>query len=171
MVPTVITDGLKKSEGYLRAFSLNLTQDPQDAQDLYQETLIRICKNADKYEPNTNFKAWSSTIMKNVFINDYRKKSRRKLILDHSVSHYVLNQNRRNDCNEGEQNVHYKELLKLVNQVPNEFRIPFWMAYQGYRYEEIAEYLGVPLGTIKSRIYFAKRKIRRLYELEHFVRA
>ncbi len=155
----------------LRAFSLKLTGNEADANDLYQDTALRIMANADKFKPDTNFKAWAVTIMRNIFINNYRKKVRRGTIFDQTPNNYYLNSGSRTIHNDGESNAGYKELLKMVAQLPEEFKRPFWMAYKGYKYDEIAEALNAPLGTIKSRIFFARRKLRKMYEASNRVRA
>ena len=142
-----------------------------DAEDLYQDTAMRIISNADKYQPNTNFKAWAVTIMRNIFINNYRKKVRRGVILDQTNNHYYINSGDKIEKNGGEGNVAYGELLKMVNRLGDEFRVPFWMAYQGYKYDEIAERLDVPLGTVKSRIFFARKKLQKMYKVANLERA
>ena len=147
----------------LKAFSLKLTGNSDDAADLYQDTALRIITNADKYRQGTNFKAWAVTIMRNIFINNYRKKVRRNLIVDQTPNNYYINSGDRQVTNEGETGVEYKELIKLVDELADDFRIPFLMAYEGYKYDEIAEELGSPLGTIKSRIFFARRKLQKMY--------
>ncbi|RMG87343.1 MAG: RNA polymerase sigma factor [Bacteroidetes bacterium] len=162
---------LNEITGSLRAFALKLTGNVVDANDLYQDTAYRIMSNADKFRPNTNFKAWAVTIMRNIFINNYRKKVRRGTILDQTPNNYYINSGSRVIENDGETNASYKELLKLVAQLPEEFKRPFWMAYKGYKYDEIAEELNAPLGTIKSRIFFARRKLRQLYEAQNAIRA
>lgn len=163
-----LLDGISPS---LRAFSLKLTGNEVDANDLYQDTAYRIMSNAEKYQPNTNFKAWAVTIMRNIFINNYRKKVRRGTILDQTPNNYYLNSGDRIIENEGETQMAYKELLRMVNTLPDEFKQPFWMAYKGYKYDEIAEQLDAPLGTIKSRIFFARRKLQKMYEEKAKVRA
>ncbi|MCB0619105.1 MAG: RNA polymerase sigma factor [Saprospiraceae bacterium] len=155
----------------LRAFSLKLTGNNADADDLYQDTALRIMANADKYREGTNFKAWAVTIMRNIFINNYRKKVRRGTILDQTPNNYYINSGDVSVSNEGETNSSYKELLKMVSSLPEEFKRPFWMAYKGYKYDEIAEELNAPLGTIKSRIFFARRKLRTMYETANLERA
>ncbi len=147
----------------LRAFSLKLTGNSADAEDLYQDTALRIITNAEKYRQGTNFKAWAVTIMRNIFINNYRKKVRRNLIIDQTPNNYYINSGDNVVENEGEGNVTFKELVSLVDSLPEDFRTPFIMAYQGYKYDEIAEELDAPLGTIKSRIFFARKKLQRLY--------
>ncbi len=153
-------EGISQS---LRAFSLKLTGNNVDAEDLYQDTALRIINNADKYRPNTNFKAWAVTIMRNIFINNYRKKMRRGVLLDQTPNNYYINSGDSVVDNDGEHDVAYKELMKMVNALPDDFRIPFWMAYEGYKYDEIAEQLDAPLGTIKSRIFFARKKLQKMY--------
>lgn len=158
-----IQDQLDRISNSLRAFSLKLTGNNVDAEDLYQDTALRIITNADKYNPGTNFKAWAVTIMRNIFINNYRKKVRRNMIIDQTPNNYYLNSGDKVVSNEGETNVAFGELLKLVNALPEDFRKPFMMAYQGYKYDEIADELGSPLGTIKSRIFFARKKLQKMY--------
>ena len=166
-----IYDQLGKVNQSLRAFSLKLTGNLSDANDLYQDTALRIISNADKYREGTNFKAWAVTIMRNIFINNYRKRVRRGTILDQTPNNYYLNSGDVSVINEGETNASYKELVEMVGTLPDEFKQPFWMAYKGYKYDEIAEKLEAPLGTIKSRIFFARRKLRKLYEVANQERA
>jgi len=168
---STIQDHLKSVTNTLKAFSLKLTGDSADAEDLYQDTAMRIIANADKYQANTNFKAWAVTIMRNVFINNYRKKVRRGVILDQTSNNYYINSGSHDINNDGEGNVAYGELLKMVNRLGEEFRVPFWMAYQGYKYDEIADKLEVPLGTVKSRIFFARKKLQRMYKVANVERA
>jgi RNA polymerase sigma-70 factor (ECF subfamily) len=154
---------LDKISGSLRAFSLKLTGNAVDAEDLYQDTAVRIITNAEKYKPGTNFKAWAVTIMRNIFINNYRKKMRRNMIIDQTPNNYYLNSGNETVVNDGESQVAYGELIELVDRLPDDFKTPFIMAYKGYKYEEIAEELGSPLGTIKSRIFFARKKLQKMY--------
>ncbi|MCB9297468.1 MAG: RNA polymerase sigma factor [Lewinellaceae bacterium] len=159
-----IQEQLDNISGSLRAFSLKLTGNTVDAEDLYQDTALRIITNADKYRQGTNFKAWAVTIMRNIFINNYRKKVRRNMIIDQTPNNYYINSGDKLVENDGETNVAYNELMKMVNTLPDDFRRPFLMAYQGFKYDEIAEQLGSPLGTIKSRIFFARKKLQKMYK-------
>lgn len=162
---------LDEITGSLRAFSLSLTGNEADAEDLYQDTVLRILANTDKYQKGTNFKAWAVTIMRNIFINNYRKKVRRNTILDQTPNNYYINSGGESVENDGDTRIAYKDLLRMISQLPEDFKRPFWMAYQGYKYDEIAEELGAPLGTIKSRIFFARRKLMKMYEDAHRMRA
>ena len=159
-----INHQLDKISNSLRAFSLKLTGNESDANDLYQDTAFRIISNADKYQPDTNFKAWAVTIMRNIFINNYRKRVRRGTILDQTPNNFYINSGNQAIENDGEAHMAYKELLRMVSSLPEDFKRPFWMAYKGYKYDEIAEKLDAPLGTIKSRIFFARRKLQKMYE-------
>lgn len=163
-------DQLDRISHSLKAFSLKLTGNTDDAEDLYQDTALRIITNADKYNPGTNFKAWAVTIMRNIFINNYRKKVRRNLIIDQTPNNYYLNSGESAIENDGEERVAYKELVAMVDSLPEDFRTPFMMAFQGYKYDEIAEQLGSPLGTIKSRIFFARKKLQKMYEEDARIR-
>ena len=166
-----ISNQLEMINSSLRAFSLKLTGNSVDAEDLYQDTALRIITNAEKYRPGTNFKAWAVTIMRNIFINDYRKKVRRNLIVDQTPNNYYINSGDSVVNNEGETNVAYNELMRMINSLQEDFRRPFIMAYQGYKYDEIADELGAPLGTIKSRIFFARKKLQKMFKAQHKERA
>jgi RNA polymerase sigma-70 factor (ECF subfamily) len=109
--------------------------------------------------------------MRNIFINNYRKKIRRGTILDQTPNNYYLNSGDRTIENDGEMHMGYKDLLRMVSALPEEFKRPFWMAYKGFKYDEIAEELDAPLGTIKSRIFFARRKLQKMYEDNARIRA
>lgn len=151
----------------LKAFAYNLTQNSEDAKDLYQETAFRAMANREKFNPGTNFKAWLFTIMKNIFINNYRKKVKANTIMDSTNNLYYLNSGSGGINNRGEANTLITELKNLIKDLDDSIRIPFLLHYEGFKYQEIADRFGLPLGTVKSRIFFARRelktKIKRLY--------
>lgn len=155
----------------LRAFALKLTGNTMDSEDLYQDTVYRIITNAGKYNPGTNFKAWAITIMRNIFINNYRKKLRRNLVVDQTPNNYLIDSGTEEIPNDGESSLELNELMGMVETLPEDFRKPFIMAFEGFKYEEIAEELGSPLGTIKSRIFFARKKLQKLYQEFYLERA
>lgn len=140
----------------LHNFALHLTKNEENAQDLYQETAYKALKNKEKFKIGTNFKAWMTTIMRNTFINEYRRKKRQQTYQAASDS-YQFDSPSIAVSNVGETNVGYKELVGIVNQLDDKTRVPFWKYYLGYSYQEIADELEVPLGTIKSRIFHARR--------------
>ncbi len=170
MLPTIQSQ-LEAITPSLRAFAMSLAGNSVDAEDLYQDTAFKVLANTDKFQQGTNFKAWSVTIMRNIFINNYRKKMRRNTILDETPNNYYINSGGKAIENQGDTNIAYKDMLGMVSKLPEDFKRPFWMAYKGFKYDEIAEELGAPLGTIKSRIFFARKKLMKMYEDAHRMRA
>lgn len=144
----------------LHSFAYNLTKNVEDAKDLCQETAYRAITNHDKFNPGTNLKAWLFTIMKNIFINNYRKKMKANTIMDSTDNNYYLNSGKQTISNRGESNIMMKELLFMVENLEDGLRVPFVMHYEGYKYQEIAEHMELPLGTVKSRIFFARRELK-----------
>ena len=144
----------------LRAFAYNLTKNKEEAKDLFQETAFRAISNRDKFKPGTNLKAWLFTIMKNIFINDYRKKMKTNTIIDTTENNYYINSGNAVINNRGESNILMKELIQMIDDLDSTLKIPFLMHYNGYKYQEIAEHLDLPLGTIKSRIFFARKELK-----------
>lgn len=151
---------LDKMSSLLQSFAYSLTKNSDDARDLYQETAYRALTNRDKFRTGTNFKAWLFTIMKNIFINNYRKKVKANTIMDSTDNNYYLNSGKATINNGAETNIVMKELTKMIDRLDDSIRIPFLMHYQGYKYQEIAEYLDLPLGTVKSRIFFARKDLK-----------
>jgi RNA polymerase sigma factor (sigma-70 family) len=144
----------------LKPFALKLTRDMEDAEDLLQETMFRAFSNEDKFENGTNLKAWLFTIMKNIFINNYRKKVKRNTLIDTTDNLYFINSGSVETVNDGEQSFVMKDIQTAILNIPNEFRVPFMMHFRGYKYHEIAEKLNLPLGTVKSRIFFARKALK-----------
>lgn len=145
---------------YLKPFAITLTRDNETAKDLLQETMFRALANKEKYNAGTNIKAWLYTIMRNIFINDYRRKAKQNTILDNSINEFLLNSNQLSVGNEAESNLKTKEIYKAVHTLPDIFRNPFMLYFDGYKYNEIASILKEPLGTIKSRIHFARKLLK-----------
>jgi RNA polymerase sigma-70 factor (ECF subfamily) len=151
--------------GSLRAFAYNLTKDDEEAKDLYQETAFRAISNRDKFRMDTNLKAWLFTIMKNIFINNYRKKSKANTIFDKTDNLYFLNSGSVAIDNAAGTNILMKELKDMMMSLEDSIRVPFEMHFIGYKYQEIADQLDLPLGTVKSRIFFARKALRN--KIEH----
>lgn len=151
---------LNKLTGSLNSFAYNLTKNQEEAKDLYQETAYRALTNKEKFTPGTNFKAWLFTIMKNIFINNYRKKVKSATVIDTTDNLYYLNAGNTSLENEGSRNLFLEELESMVNTLDDSIRVPFEMHYDGFKYQEIAEELQLPLGTVKSRIFFARKELK-----------
>jgi RNA polymerase sigma-70 factor (ECF subfamily) len=145
---------------YLKPFAITLTRDNETAKDLLQETMFRALANREKYNAGTNIKAWLYTIMRNIFINDYRRKAKQNTILDSSVNEFLINSNQLSVANSAESNLQTKEIQQAVYQLPDIFKNPFMLYFDGYKYNEIALLLKEPLGTIKSRIHFARKLLK-----------
>lgn len=165
-------DGLTSS---LNSFAYNLTKNTEDAKDLYQETAFRAMTNRDKFKAGTNLKAWLFTIMKNIFINNYRKKVKRNTIVDTTDNMFFINSGGTVIDNDAGRNILMQELNDMIDNLDANIREPFMMHYVGHKYQEIADELELPLGTVKSRIFFArkalKESIRRQYGSLDEVRA
>lgn len=147
-------------------FAYKLTADREEANDLLQETSLKALDNEDKYTAETNFKGWFYTIMRNIFINNYRKALRDQTYVDQTDNQFYLNQNIDIEGDSTEGSYDLKEMRRIVNALPKEYRIPFSMYVSGFKYREIADKLGLPLGTVKSRIYFTRQKLQE--ELKDF---
>ena len=146
----------------LHSFALNLTKNSEEAKDLYQETAFRAMSNRDKFRPGTNFKAWLLTIMKNIFINNYRKKSKARTIFDSTDNMYYINSGGATISNRAESRIMMDELNHMIERLDDNLKVPFEMHYVGYKYQEIADKLDLPLGTVKSRIFFARKELKEM---------
>lgn len=146
--------------GYLKPVALGFTKDVESAKDLIQETYYKALSNKDKFREGTNLKAWLYTIMKNIFINKYRRKKKTNVILDTTESNYYINSAARDTPNEGEVQLNMKDLNKAINKLHQEYREPFSMHFKGYKYKEIADHLDLPIGTVKSRIHLARKNLK-----------
>lgn len=149
-----------KLESSLRSFAYNLTKNEEDAHDLYQETALRAVSNREKFNPGTNFKAWLFTIMKNIFINNYRKKVKKNTIIDSTENMYFLNSGSVVISNDAGANILMKELHSMIDSLEDSIKIPFMKHFEGFKYQEIADELELPLGTVKSRIFFARKALK-----------
>lgn len=145
---------------FLRPFAITLTRDHESANDLLQETMYRALANRDKYNVGTNIKAWLYTIMRNIFINNYRRKSKQNTIFDSTPNEFLLNNRQAVVSNPAEGNIRLKEIKSALDSLPEIFRKPFLLYFDGYKYHEIADMLEEPLGTIKSRIHFARKLLK-----------
>lgn len=144
-------------------FAYKLTADHEEANDLLQETSLKALDNEDRYTDETNFKGWIYTIMRNIFINNYRKTLRDQTYVDTTDNQYFLNQGIDIEVDSTEVAYDLKEIRHIVNGLSKEYkeyRVPFAMYVSGFKYREIADRLGLPLGTVKSRIYITRQKLQ-----------
>lgn len=155
----------------LKPYAINLTKDIDDAQDLLQETVYRALINREKYSEGTNLKAWLFTIMKNIFINSYRRRTKRNTIISTTDNLYLLNIPHEITYNRAEGNFIMQDLKTAIADLNDDYRVPFMMHYNGYKYQEIADNLHLPLGTVKSRIFFARKELKRQLEMIGYARS
>lgn len=143
-------------------FAYMLTSDREEAQDLLQDTTLKALDNEDKYVDNVNFKGWVFTIMRNIFINNYRRTVRNQTVVDKTEDLYHLNLPQESGFDTPDGSFTVKEIFRAINNFSSEYRVPFSMHLQGYKYHEIAEHMGLPLGTVKSRIFFARQRLQEI---------
>lgn len=140
--------------GFISHFAKRYAKNDDDARDLAQETFLRAITNYDKFRTDTNLKGWLRTIMRNTYINGYRRAASR-VVMYNSDSHAVT---------VGEQEdytpdsiYHKKQVEQAITTLADEFKIPFQRHFEGYKYQEIADELNLPIGTVKSRIFQARK--------------
>ena len=142
-------------------FALMLTANRDDAQDLIQDTTLKVLDNQDKFVDNVNFKGWVLTVMRNIFINNYHKIVRVQTVVDSSADLYNLDVVNDSGFDSPDKAYQIKEITKAINGLNDDLKVPFSMFLSGYKYNEIAEKLNVPLGTVKSRIFFARQELQK----------
>jgi RNA polymerase sigma factor (sigma-70 family) len=144
----------------LKPYAINFTRDREEAKDLMQETIFRALANRDKFNDGTNIQAWLSTIMRNIFINRYRRKTKAKKIFQSPAPEFQQPQVSLVTGNIAESRMRSKEILEAVHILPDRCRIPFNLYFEGYQYQEIADIMDIALGTIKSRIHLARKLLK-----------
>ena len=153
---------LMQLQGNLLNFAYMLTSNRDDAYDLLQDTTLKALDNEEKYAEGTNFKGWVFTIMRNIFINNYRKVVRSATIIDQTEDLYHLNLPQESGLDTPEGSYAAGEITDAINSFSDDYRIPFSMHVAGYKYNEIAEHMNLPLGTVKSRIFFARQRLQKM---------
>jgi len=146
-------------QSYLYYFAKKLTMNEEDANDLVQETNYKALLFRDKYVHHTNFKAWLFTIMKNIFINNYRRSKKAKTFIDTTDNLHYVHQRIDSYPVSPDSEFQEKEIRKVVDTLDDEQRIPFEMHTKGFKYKEIADELDISIGTVKSRIFFGRKKL------------
>ena len=144
---------------HLRIFAFSLTSDDENAWDLLQETNLKALNYCDRFVCETNFKAWTFTIMKNTFINDYRRRLRNNAINNYNDLFFNVYQTKSHSAFNPDSILASKELEKTIESIDEKLKVPFKMKNEGFKYNEIAEKLDLKLGTVKSRIFIARKKL------------
>ncbi len=151
---------LMNLQSNLLNFAFMLTSNRDDAYDLLQDTTLKALDNQEKYAENTNFKGWVFTIMRNIFINNYRRTARAATVVDTTDNLYHLNLSQDSGLETPEGSYATQEITGAINELSEDYRVPFSMHVAGYKYNEIAEKMNLPLGTVKSRIFFARKRLQ-----------
>jgi RNA polymerase sigma factor (sigma-70 family) len=148
----------------LRAFTRRFTSDRDESLDLVQDTILKALTYKDKFREDTNLKGWLFTIMRNIFINNYRKNKRARTSQDNTKELYFLNVEDTYTFNKPAASFEYRDICNHVNSLRDELLIPFKMHTSGYKYHEIAEQQNIPIGTVKNRIFHARKEIQKKLE-------
>ncbi len=146
-------------EDNIERFALRLTFNSEKAKDLLQDTYFKALKYRDKYTEINNFKAWVFTIMKNTFLNNYRKSILENTSIDVTEDFILLKNQEESQLGSPESEIAFKEINKAIDALTGDFRVPLTMHAEGYKYKEIAENLDLKIGTVKSRIFLARKKL------------
>ena len=148
----------------LKRFALSLTSNSEDAHDLVQETYFKALTYREKFSDYTNLKDWVYTIMKNSFINKYRRSIRENTTFDNTKDLYYLNNAGHSDNGNPVSEISAAEIQSHIDNLEDDFRVPFEMHRQGYKYKEIAEEMNLKIGTVKSRIFFGRKQLMETIE-------
>ncbi|HJZ38956.1 MAG TPA: RNA polymerase sigma factor [Bacteroidales bacterium] len=143
----------------LERFAYSLTLNNANAMDLLQETFLKALMNKEKYVVNENFKAWTFTIMRNIFINTYRRGLHRNTYMDVNRESFFVTQAKEDYSGNPDSTYSALEITQHIEKLKEPHRTPFKLLISGYKYKEIASYLNLNIGTVKSRIYFSRKQL------------
>jgi RNA polymerase sigma-70 factor (ECF subfamily) len=155
------TDQIASLRKTLLTLTKRFTLDREESQDLVQDTLLKALLYRDKFRDDSNLKGWLFTIMRNTFINNYHRSQRRRMCRDAAHDFRLLNVEANHTFHQPLESLAFKELWRTVNELRDEFLIPFKMHATGYKYVEIADHLHLPVGTVKNRIFHARKEIQK----------
>jgi len=152
---------LELASATLKPIALNLTKDPEETKDLLQLTLMKAWLNKHRFKSGSNINAWLYTIMKNTFLSDNRKKKKTRAHIDISSSQFAINSSTMITRLPGtDSELNMNEIYSMINDLPLQYEEPFKLYLKGYKYDEISLSLCLPIGTVKSRIFLARQKLK-----------
>lgn len=146
----------------LRPFALRLTKDSDDANDLIQDTMLKAFTNRSKFQDGTNLRAWLYTIMKNIFITNYQKLLKKNTFIDTTENLSLLNSVASSTENKAMGDFAMRDIASALEKLHENYREPFMMFFRGLKYEEIAETANIPIGTVKNRIFIARKELKNM---------
>lgn len=152
----------------LKTYALRFTRNMEDANDLVQETLLKAMTYYNNFKEGTNINGWLYTIMKNTFINGYRRfvKTTSVITQTEEISSQQLTFSSSN--NTAENKFVMDDIRRALKSLPNEYYIPFIKYFEGYKYHEIAGDLDIPIGTVKTRIHVARKLLKKSLSVYDF---
>lgn len=145
----------------LKMYAMHFTHDTEDANDLVQDTLLKAITYYNKFKDGTNLKGWLYTIMKNTFINNYRRFVKISSFITKSEDISSPNLLFSSAKNQGESKFVMDDIRHALNKLPEEYYIPFIRYFEGHKYHEIADFLNIPIGTVKTRIHVARKLLKK----------
>jgi len=154
----------------LKTYALHFTHDEQDADDLVQDTVLKAITYREKFQEGTNIKGWLYTIMKNTFINNYRRVMKTSGLITQSEEIAPANLFFSATENRGEKQFVMDDIQDAMNRLSEEYYVPFTMYFEGYKYQEIADHLTIPIGTIKTRIHVARKLLKKMLKSYAFMK-
>jgi RNA polymerase sigma-70 factor (ECF subfamily) len=158
-------DQLVLNAPYLKGFAYNFTRNSEEAEDLLQDTMLKALRYKDHFQDGTNFKGWLFTIMRNIFINNYKRKKLQNTITDQTQNQFYLNYGKVSEDTVSSK-INEKDINLAIDRLSFEFKKPFQMFLDGHHYDEIAAEMNIPMGTVKSRIFHARKRL--MSELREF---
>lgn len=153
-------DRVSKLRGSLSILAKRFTRDREELSDLVQDTILKALISRHRYHTDTNLKGWLFTIMKNTFINNCRRNKLRSGS-QHEAESVRLTLKDDHTFSLPDAAFYYHEMLDKVNTLRQDLLIPFDLYRRGYKYDQIAGHLGMPIGTVKSKIFNARKEIQR----------
>ena len=162
MTATEFELAVSKLTSHLAKLARKFTPNQDDAKDLIQDTLLKALKHRDKFVRDENLSGWLYRIMKNTYINQYRKKMRENTYFDHTENLFQLNVADYHTAHNPDKETIYRDFIHHSAEVKPVWRVPLKMHYLGYKYQEIAEKLGIPVGTVKNRIFNARKQLQEI---------
>lgn len=144
----------------LKIYAMRFTKDADDANDLVQDTILKAITYFNKFKEGTNLKGWLYTIMKNTFINNYRRivKIGSFVTQTDEISSQQLSYSA--SKNDGENKFVMDDIKNALSKLQKEYYVPFTMYFEGFKYHEIADHLTIPIGTVKTRIHVARKLLK-----------
>jgi len=136
--------------------------------DIKSRSITNVITYKDKFADASNLKAWLYTIMKNTFINTYRRSLKTRQVFTPTDDLTLVKPLAGTGMPGAESQINYKHITKAVEALEDEYKIPFTRYFDGYKYKEIADELNLPIGTVKSRIFLARKRL--MSELKEFNR-